>query len=180
MRATATAIPDVLIVDPKIFVDSRGYFFESYNRKTFEEVGVGDEFVQDNQSQSAKHVLRGLHYQVQQPQGKLVRTISGAIFDVAVDLRRSSPTFAKWVGVELTGENKRMLWVPRGFAHGFLTLSDVAVVAYKADNFYAPEHERSILWNDPDIGVDWGVGSPPVLTARDAAGKLLRDSEVFE
>lgn len=179
MKAEPLAISDVLLLSPKVFGDERGYFFEAYNRRLFQGIGITNEFVQDNQSCSSKGVLRGLHYQIQQPQGKLVRAVWGAILDVAVDLRRSSPTFGKWVSAELTGENKKMLWVPRGFAHGFVTLSDSAIVAYKADAFYAPEHERSILWNDPDIGIDWQLSGAPILAPKDAAGKRLRSAEVF-
>ncbi len=179
MKTTALAIPEVLILEPKIFGDQRGYFFESYNRSVFEAAGVTSEFVQDNQSKSQKNVLRGLHYQVKQTQGKLVRVLAGRIFDVAVDLRRSSPTFGKWVGAELTAEQHNMIWVPRGFAHGFVVLSDTAEVAYKADDFYAPEQERTLLWNDPEVGVEWPFSGEPILAAKDAAGKRLRDCEVF-
>ena len=180
MKAIATRIPDVLILEPKIFGDERGYFFESYNRREFENIGIKAEFVQDNQSKSQQNVVRGLHYQVKQTQGKMVRVISGLILDVVVDLRRSSQTFGKWVGVELSSENRRMLWIPRGFAHGFSVLSEEAEVAYKADDFWAPEWERSLLWNDPDIGIDWQLKGDPVLSGKDAAGKRLRDAEVFE
>lgn len=179
MKASATAIADVMVIEPRVFGDSRGYFFESYNRKAFAELGIRTDFVQDNQSRSAKNVLRGLHYQLPCAQGKLVRAIAGAIFDVAVDLRRSSPTFGKWVGEELSAEDKRMLWVPRGFAHGFLVLSEFAEVAYKADNIYAPEHERSIMWNDPDLNISWPITDAPSLAAKDAAGVRFRDAEVF-
>jgi dTDP-4-dehydrorhamnose 3,5-epimerase len=179
MKVTRMAIPDIMLLEPKVFGDPRGYFFESYNRRVFEEVGIVADFVQDNQSRSAKNVLRGLHYQVQQPQGKLVRAISGVILDVAVDLRRSSPTFGRWVGEELSAENRSMLWVPRGFAHGFVVLSDFAEIAYKADAFYAPAHERSILWNDPDLKIEWPITNAPVQSAKDAAGTRFRDAEVF-
>lgn len=179
MRATPLAIPEVLLLEPKVFGDARGYFFESYNRHIFELVGLGQAFVQDNQSRSARNVLRGLHYQVKQTQGKLVRALSGSIFDVAVDIRRSSPTFGKWVGAELSGENKHMLWVPRGFAHGFVVRSEFAEVTYKVDDYYAPEHERSIRWDDPEIGIEWGLSEEPLLAAKDAAGKSLREAEVF-
>lgn len=179
MNAIRTAIPEVLILEPKVFGDARGYFYESYNRRAFAEVGIATEFVQDNQSRSSKNVLRGLHYQVQQTQGKLVRALQGAIYDVAVDIRRSSPTFGKWVGVELSADNKRMLWIPRGFAHGFVTLTETAEVGYKADDYYGPAFERSIIWNDPDLKIDWPIEGEPVLAAKDAAGVLLRDAEVF-
>ena len=180
MKVTPTRIPDVLIIDPTVWGDSRGYFLESYNERDFAEAGIRAEFVQDNQSRSQKNVIRGLHYQIKQTQGKLVRAIAGSIFDVVVDLRRSSPTFGKWVGEELTAENHRMLWMPRGFAHGFLVLSDAAEVAYKADDFWAPEWERSLIWNDPAIGVDWPLSGEPVLSAKDALGKTLKEAEVFE
>jgi dTDP-4-dehydrorhamnose 3,5-epimerase len=179
MKVTRTAIPDVLLIEPKVFGDHRGYFLESYNLRAFQENGIAAEFVQDNQSKSQKNVLRGLHYQIKQTQGKLVRAISGTIYDVAVDIRRSSPTFGKWVGVELSAEMHRALWVPRGFAHGFVVLSDSAEVAYKADDYYAPEWERSLLWNDPEIGIDWRIAADPILAPKDAAGKSLRDAEVF-
>lgn len=179
MNVTRTAIPEVLILEPKVFGDSRGHFFESYNRRAFEAFGIESNFVQDNQSKSQQNVVRALHYQIRQTQGKLVRAISGRIFDVAVDIRRSSPTFGKWVGAELTSENHKMLWIPRGFAHGFSVLSESAEVAYKADDFYAPEHERTILWNDSAIGIDWRVSGEPILSPKDLQGKHLRDAEVF-
>ena len=178
MKATATEIPDVLVLDPKVLGDERGYFLESYNRRNFEQVGIHAHFVQDNESRSQKNVLRGLHYQIKQTQGKLVRVLSGNIYDVVVDLRRSSRTFGKWVGVELSFENHKMLWVPRGFAHGFLVLSDSAVVAYKTDDFWAPEWERSILWNDPDIGIAWPLTGEPILSPKDVGGKRFKDAEV--
>jgi len=180
MKVTPTAIADVLVLEPKVFGDARGFFFESYNRRVFEEAGIRADFVQDNQSKSEKNVLRGLHYQIQQTQGKLVRAISGRIFDVVVDLRRSSPTFGQWVGAELSSENHKMLWVPRGFAHGFAVLSESAEVAYKADAYYAPQWERSLLWNDPEIGIDWHLEGEAILSAKDSAGKMLREAEVFE
>jgi dTDP-4-dehydrorhamnose 3,5-epimerase len=180
MNAIPTSIPDVLILEPKVFGDDRGYFFESYNLRVFEKIGIKAEFVQDNQSKSQQNVVRGLHYQIRQTQGKMVRALSGAILDVVVDLRRSSPTFGKWVGVELSDVNRRMLWIPRGFAHGFSVLSEEAEVAYKADDFWAPEWERSLLWNDPEIGIDWQLKGDAVLSPKDAAGKSLRDAEVFE
>lgn len=180
MHVQKTAIPDVLIIEPKVFGDERGFFYESFNQKTLADVaGITDSFVQDNHSRSAKNVLRGLHYQVKQPQGKLVRVVVGEVFDVAVDVCRSSPTFGKWVGVHLSAENKRMFWVPKGFAHGFLVLSDYAEFLYKTTDFYAPEYERSILWNDPDLGIAWPLDGQPVLSAKDMAGVRLKDAEVF-
>lgn len=179
MNVTRTAIPEVLILQPKIFGDARGHFFESYNRRGFEAIGIKSDFVQDNQSKSQQSVVRALHYQIKNTQGKLVRAVAGRIFDVAVDIRRSSPTFGKWVGVELSAENHKMLWIPRGFAHGFSVLSESAEVAYKADDFYSPENERTILWNDPDISIDWHLAAEAVLSPKDLQGKLLRDAEVF-
>lgn len=182
MKVIPTAVPDVLIFEPKVFGDERGFFMESFNQKIFDEaVGRHVDFVQDNHSRSSKGVLRGLHYQIQQTQGKLVRVTSGAVFDVAVDIRRSSASFGKWVGVELSAENHRQLWVPEGFAHGFLVLSETADFLYKTTDFYAPVHERSILWNDSDIGIEWpALGLTPVLSQKDAQGKSLRVAEVFE
>ena len=181
MQVTPTAIPDVLIFEPTVFGDSRGFFMESFNQKVFDEaVGQHVDFVQDNHSRSSKGVLRGLHYQIQHPQGKLVRVASGAVFDVAVDIRRSSRTFGKWVGAELSAENRRQLWLPAGFAHGFLVLSETADFLYKTTDFYAPEYERSILWNDPAIAIEWPIpASIPVLSSKDAQGKLLNEAEVF-
>jgi len=173
-------LPEVLLLEPKVFGDARGFFFESYNRRAFAEAtGLDVDFVQDNHSRSARGVLRGLHYQIQQPQGKLVRVVAGAVFDVAVDVRRSSPYFGRWVGVELSAENKQLLWIPPGFAHGFLVLSDFAEFLYKTTDYYAPAHERAIAWNDPDIGVQWPIESQPLLSAKDQAGTLLREAEVF-
>lgn len=185
MKVTRTEIPEVLIIEPKVFGDSRGFFFESWNEKGFREAtGVQLHFVQDNHSRSAHGVLRGLHYQLQQPQGKLVRVVRGAVFDVAVDVRRSSPTFGKWVGTELSEENYRQFWVPPGFAHGFLVLSDSADFLYKTTDYYAPEHERSLAWNDPEVGIAWpsrGAGiAEPILSGKDQAAPTLRDAEVFE
>ena len=171
MIVTPTAIPDVLLLEPKVFGDSRGFFFESYNQRAFEAaIGGRVHFVQDNHSRSGHGVLRGLHYQVEQPQGKLVRVVAGAVFDVAVDVRPRSPTFGRWVGVELTADNKHQLWIPPGLAHGFLVLSDTAEFLYKTTDFYAPEHERCILWNDPVLDIRWPLSGPPVLSGRDAAG----------
>lgn len=181
MKATPTAIPDVLIIEPKVFGDARGFFFESFNQKAFDEaVGHHVDFVQDNHSRSRKGVLRGLHYQLQQPQGKLVRVVAGAVFDVAVDIRKASPTFGQWVGVELTEENQRQLWVPAGFAHGFLVLSETADFLYKTTDYYAPAHERCIAWNDEQIGIVWPVqGLMPALSEKDRHGHSLQDAEVF-
>lgn len=181
MNIIATEIPDVLIIEPKVFGDDRGFFFESFNDRVFaEKTGIKTKFVQDNHSRSGKNVLRGLHYQIQQTQGKLLRVVAGEIFDIAVDIRKSSPTFGKWVGCMLSGENKRQFWVPPGFAHGFLVVSDSADVLYKATDYYAPQHERSILWNDPDIGIDWPLnGAEPILSAKDQGGLLLNSAEVF-
>lgn len=179
MKVSPTRLPDVLLIEPKVFGDARGFFFESWNTREFERAGIRAGFVQDNHSRSEKGVLRGLHYQVRQPQGKLVRVLSGEIFDVAVDIRRGSPTFGAWEGTRLSAQSKNMLWVPVGFAHGFCVLSDFAEVLYKATDFYAPEHERSIAWNDPEIGIDWPLSGTPKLSPKDAAGLWLRDAEVF-
>jgi dTDP-4-dehydrorhamnose 3,5-epimerase len=175
-----TSIPDVLIIEPAIFGDERGFFFESYNQKALaEQAGINQAFVQDNHSRSAKNVLRGLHYQVKQTQAKLVRVIAGEAFDVAVDIRKSSPTFGKWVGVMLSAENKRLLWIPQGFAHGFVVLSESAEFLYKATDYYAPQHERSIVWNDPELAIDWPLQGEPILSQKDLKGKFLRDAETF-
>lgn len=184
MKVTRTEIPDVLIVEPKVFGDARGFFFESWNEKSFREAtGVQLPFVQDNHSRSARGVLRGLHYQLQQPQGKLVRVVRGAVFDVAVDIRRSSPTFGKWVGTELSEDNHRQFWVPPGFAHGFLVLSESADFLYKTTDYYAPAHERCIAWNDSEIDIRWPLerlaGGSPQLSAKDQAGAALRVAETF-
>ncbi len=181
MNITKTEIPDVLIIEPKVFGDARGFFYESFNQKVWrEKTGIDAVFVQDNHSRSARNVLRGLHYQIRQPQGKLVRAIRGAVFDVAVDLRRKSPTFGRWVGTELSEENRRQLWIPVGFAHGFLVLSDVAEFLYKTTDYWAPEFERTIIWNDPDLAVAWPLQGEPVLSAKDARGTAFKDAEVFE
>lgn len=181
MKFTSTLIPDVLVIEPKVFQDERGFFLESYQKNHFINAGIDADFVQDNHSKSCQGTLRGLHYQIRQAQGKLVRVIAGEVFDVAVDLRRHSPTFGQWVGDYLSAENKRMLWVPAGFAHGFYVTSAEAEVVYKASDYYAPEWERSLLWNDPAIGISWPVqGQPPILSAKDAAGKLLREAEAYE
>jgi dTDP-4-dehydrorhamnose 3,5-epimerase len=181
MEFIRTDIPDVIIIEPRVFGDERGFFMETWQRSMFAEHGIDFDFVQDNHSLSGKGILRGLHYQIRQPQGKLVRVISGEVFDVAVDIRKGSPWFGKWVGATLSAENKRMFWVPPGFAHGFYVLSDQAEFVYKCTDFYAPEHERSILWNDPDIGITWPLDrSEPVLSDKDRAGKPFARAEVFE
>lgn len=180
MQAVATSLKDVLILEPKVFGDDRGFFFESFNEATFSSLGLPTRFKQDNHSGSSKGVLRGLHYQLQQPQGKIVRALKGEIFDVAVDIRRDSPQFGQWFGTVLSAENKRQLWIPAGFAHGFQVLSDFAEVAYKATEFYSPASERSILWNDPAIGIEWPLDGPPTLSGKDQAGLLLHEAEVFE
>ena len=175
----STALPEVLIVEPKVFGDSRGFFFESFNAHDFEQAtGLRRRFVQDNHSCSAHGVLRGLHYQISRPQGKLVRVVRGEVFDVAVDLRRSSPTFGRWVGVVLSAENKRQLWVPEGFAHGFAVTSEVAEVLYKATDYWHPEHERSVLWNDADVDIAWPLTSAPILSPKDAAAPRLSQAEL--
>ncbi|WP_434516634.1 dTDP-4-dehydrorhamnose 3,5-epimerase [Dechloromonas sp. ARDL1] len=177
MRATLTAIPDVLLLEPKVFGDERGFFFESYNEKAFfEATGVKPHFVQDNHSRSLSNVLRGLHYQVEQPQGKLVRVALGEVFDVVVDIRKGSATYGRWVGQRLSAENKRQIWVPPGLAHGFLVLSDVAEFLYKTTDFYAPEHERCIAWNDPDLAIAWPLEGQPQLSAKDQQGISFRDA----
>ena len=184
MQATPLVIPDVILLEPKVFGDERGYFLESYSERTFQQLGLPTRFVQDNHSKSIRSVLRGLHYQVEMPQGKLIRALQGEIFDVAVDLRRSSPTFGKWVGEILNDSNRRMLWIPPGFAHGFLVLSDTAEVAYKASEFYAPQQERSLLWDDQQVGIEWPLHlievSGPILSAKDVAGARLSDADTYE
>jgi len=180
MQVHATAIPDVLIIEPKSFGDDRGFFYESFNQRKFTELtGVTASFVQDNHSKSAKNVLRGLHYQIQQPQGKLVRVVAGEVFDVAVDIRKSSPTFGRWVGVTLSAENKRQLWIPEGFSHGFVVTSETAEFLYKTTDYWAPQFERSILWNDPAIGIEWPIDGTPQLSGKDQVATLLADSEIF-
>ena len=179
-HAIPTALPGVLILEPKVFGDSRGFFFESFNAHDFANVtGLDVNFVQDNHSRSAQGVLRGLHYQIQQPQGKLVRVTEGEVFDVAVDIRRSSPHFGQWVGVHLSADNKRQVWVPPGFAHGFAVLSASAEFLYKTTDYYAPEHERCIAWNDPDLAIAWPLQAPPVLAGKDANAPVLAQAEVF-
>lgn len=181
MQVINTAIPDLKIIEPKVFGDERGFFFESFNLKTFRQTAqIHDEFVQDNHSRSPRHVLRGLHYQMRQPQGKLVRVVSGEVYDVAVDIRKNSPTFGKWVGVILSAANKRMFWVPKGFAHGFLVLSEYADFLYKTSDFYDPTSERSILWNDPDLAIDWPLqGATPILSTKDQIGTCFKNAEVY-
>lgn len=177
---TTTALPEVLILKPKVFGDERGFFFESFNQREFQETtGLDVTFVQDNHSKSTQGVLRGLHYQIQHPQGKLVRVTQGAVFDVAVDLRRSSPNFGKWVGVELSAENKRQMWIPPGFAHGFMVTSESAEFLYKTTDYWHPEHERSLLWNDPAIGINWPINTTPILANKDAAATPLELADLF-
>lgn len=180
MKVTRGALPEVLVLEPRVFGDDRGFFLESYNQRVFREAtGIDANFVQDNHSRSARNVLRGLHYQLKQAQGKLVRVVAGEVFDVAVDLRRSSPRYGRWTGLHLSAENKRMLWIPAGFAHGFLALSEFAEVLYKATDYYASEHERCVLWNDPDIGVDWPLTGMPLLSDKDSRGVALKLAETF-
>jgi dTDP-4-dehydrorhamnose 3,5-epimerase len=180
MKTTALAIPDVLLIEPKVFGDERGFFFESFNQRAFDEAtGQCRTFVQDNHSRSLRNVLRGLHYQIQQPQGKLVRVVHGEVFDVAVDLRRSSPTFGHWVAEILSAQNRRQLWVPQGFGHGFLVLSESAEFLYKTTDYYAPAHERCVAWNDPALAIRWPGEGAPSLSVKDAQGLLLADAEVF-
>ena len=181
MNIVKTALPEVLILEPKVFGDDRGFFIESFNARQFEDAtGLKRDFVQDNHSRSAKHVLRGLHYQIQQPQGKLVRVVAGTVFDVAVDIRRSSPNFGKWVGVELSAENKRQLWVPEGFAHGFVVLSESAEFLYKTTDYYAPQFERSLRWDDPALAIDWPIDGAPVLSKKDEDAPAFAVAELFE
>jgi dTDP-4-dehydrorhamnose 3,5-epimerase len=180
IQVSSTSLPEVKVIEPKVFGDRRGFFFESFNAREFaEQVQAGVDFVQDNHSRSAKGVLRGLHYQIQHAQGKLVRVVEGEVFDVAVDVRKSSPNFGKWVGVTLSVENHRQLWVPPGFAHGFVVLSETAQFLYKTTDYWFPEHERSIVWDDPDIGIEWPIDFEPMLATKDAAGKRLSEAEVF-
>lgn len=180
MNVTATAIPEVLLVEPRVFGDDRGFFYESFNQRQWQEAtGLNRVFVQDNHSRSVKGVLRGLHYQIRQPQGKLVRVVAGEVFDVAVDLRHSSPTFGKWVGMVLSADNKRQLWVPEGFGHGFLVLSEAAEFLYRTTDYWAPEHERCIIWNDSDLAIAWPLAGEPFLSGKDAAGVPFRKAEVY-
>jgi dTDP-4-dehydrorhamnose 3,5-epimerase len=181
MKVTPTDIPDVLLIEPKVFGDERGFFFESFNKKAFQEAtGVSSDFVQDNHSKSAKGVLRGLHYQIKQPQGKLVRVISGEVYDVAVDLRKSSSTYGEWVGAWLSADNKHHLWIPEGFAHGFIVLSGTAEFRDKTTDYYAPEHERCIQWNDADLAIDWQYADEPLVSEKDSQGITFKDADVFE
>ena len=181
MQVIKTEIPDVLIIEPKVFGDDRGFFFESYNERAWQQAtGLQRHFVQDNHSRSQKGVLRGLHYQLQQPQGKLVRAVLGEVFDVAVDLRKGSDTFGRWVGVRLSAENKRQLWIPEGFAHGFLVLSDVAEFLYKTTDYYAPEHERTLAWDDGSLGIEWPLDGEPLLSQKDQQGLPLRQAPVYD
>lgn len=181
MRVTPTAIADVLVIEPKVFGDERGFFFESFNERAFAEAtGMAPRFVQDNHSRSVRNTLRGLHYQIQQPQGKLVRVVAGEVFDVVVDIRRSSPTFGKWVGERLSAENKKTMWIPPGLAHGFSVISDVADFLYKTTEYWAPQHERTLLWNDPALAIAWPLAGEPILAPKDRAGKRLAEAEVFD
>jgi dTDP-4-dehydrorhamnose 3,5-epimerase len=181
MRATPTAIAGVLVLEPTVFADARGFFFESYNERAFADAtGIAAKFVQDNHSRSVRNTVRGLHYQIRQPQGKLVRAVAGEIFDVVVDIRRSSPTFGKWTGHRLSAENKTMLWIPPGLAHGFAVLSDYADFLYKTTDYWAPQHERTLLWNDAALGIAWPLAGEPVITAKDRAGVRLSEAEVFD
>jgi dTDP-4-dehydrorhamnose 3,5-epimerase len=179
MNIIQTAIPDILILEPRVIADERGFFYESYNEETFlEKTGLAPRFVQDNHSRSRKNVLRGLHYQIQQPQGKLVRVTLGEVFDVAVDIRKTSPNFGRWVGYNLSAVSKRIAWIPPGFAHGFLVLSDYAEFLYKTTDYWAPDYERSINWNDPDLAIDWPLIGQPILAPKDRVGKRLSDAEL--
>jgi dTDP-4-dehydrorhamnose 3,5-epimerase len=182
MRFLPTAVPDVIIIEPKVFSDERGFFFETYQTKRFAAAGITASFVQDNHSGSQQGTLRGLHYQIKRAQGKLVRAIAGEIFDVAVDIRRSSPTFGRWVGVHISAQNRRQLWIPAGFAHGFYVLSEWAELAYKASNYYSPQWERTLYWNDPQIGIQWPLldGKPLIISEKDGHGLLLKDAELFK
>jgi dTDP-4-dehydrorhamnose 3,5-epimerase len=181
VKATATDIPDVMILEPRVFRDERGFFMESYNQRSFKQAtGVDAQFVQDNTSFSVRNVVRGLHYQIQQAQGKLIQVMAGEIFDVAVDLRRGSQTFKQWVGVRLSGAVPRMLWIPEGFAHGFLALSEHAILLYKTTDYYAPEHERAILWNDPDLDIRWPLQETPIVSEKDRRASTLRAAEMFD
>jgi dTDP-4-dehydrorhamnose 3,5-epimerase len=180
MKVSPTAIPGVLVLEPAVFEDGRGFLFESYNKRVLAEGGLTAEFVQDNHSRSVRNVLRGLHYQIREPQGKLVRAVAGEVLDVAVDLRRSSPTFGRWTSFALSAENKRMVWLPPGLAHGFVVRSEYADVLYKTTAYWAPEHERTILWSDPDLRIDWRLEQPPILSTKDERGIRLRDAELYQ
>jgi dTDP-4-dehydrorhamnose 3,5-epimerase len=182
MQFLPTAIPDVMLVEPEVFGDERGFFLETYHAQRFAEAGIRANFVQDNHSGSRRGILRGLHYQIKQTQAKLVRVVAGEVFDVAVDLRRSSPTFGRWVGMHLSAQNKRLVWIPTGFAHGFYVLSEWAEIVYKASDFYAPQWERTLLWSDPELGIQWPLidGQPPLLSSKDAQGTPLRQAQLFD
>jgi dTDP-4-dehydrorhamnose 3,5-epimerase len=182
VKATPTSIPDVVLIQPRVFEDPRGFFMETFHARGFKEFGLPEKFVQDNHSGSRQGILRGLHYQIREVQGKLVRAVVGEIFDVAVDIRRASPSFGQWVGTTLSGENRHQLWIPPGFAHGFYVLSEWAEVIYKVTDYYAPEHEKTLLWNDPEIGIEWPLidGMPPILSDKDARGKPLSEAELFD
>ena len=180
MKIVPTTLPDVFVIEPAVFGDERGFFLESYNEQKFAELGLPTRFAQDNHSGSRKGVLRGIHYQIRNPQGKLVRALQGEVFDVAVDLRRDSPSFGQSFGISLTAENRKMLWIPPGFGHGFLVVSEFAEFAYKATDFYSPQYDRTILWNDPALGIEWPIEGEPVLSAKDKAGSLLAAAEVYE
>jgi dTDP-4-dehydrorhamnose 3,5-epimerase len=179
VNVTPTALPDVLLIEPRVYGDERGFFFESWNKRALAAAGLDADFVQDNHSRSERNVLRGLHYQIEHAQGKLVRVCSGTVFDVAVDIRRTSPTFGRWVGVTLSAQNKQMLWIPAGFAHGFLVLSEAAEFLYKATDYWYPAHERTLLWNDPALGIDWPLAGAPTVAAKDAAGLPLALADVY-
>ncbi|KAF0163381.1 MAG: rfbC [Rhodocyclaceae bacterium] len=179
MKLIPTAIPEVLLLEPKVFGDERGFFFESWNKRAFAELGIAADFVQDNHSKSQRNVLRGMHYQIEHAQGKLVRVIAGAVYDVAVDLRRSSPTFGLWVGFVLSADNKRMAWIPPGFAHGFCVTSDSAEFLYKTTDYWSPAHERTLLWNDPQLAIPWPLTGEPLLAAKDVAGRPFGEAETF-
>jgi dTDP-4-dehydrorhamnose 3,5-epimerase len=180
MRMVESPLPDVLLIEPRVFGDERGHFLESYNERAMAELGIRERFVQDNQSFSVRNVLRGLHYQVQKPQGKLVRVIAGEVLDVAVDLRRSSPAFGHWCAARLSGKNQRMIWIPGGFAHGFRVISETAYVLYKATDFYAPDRERTIAWNDPQLGINWELEGEPIISAKDRNGVPFENAETFK
>jgi len=181
MRVTPTAIADVLVIEPRVFSDERGFFFESFNERAFTQAtGITPKFVQDNHSRSVRNTVRGLHYQIQQPQGKLVRAVAGEVFDVVVDIRRSSPTFGLWVGEYLSADNKKMMWIPAGLAHGFSVLSEYADFLYKTTDYWAPQHERTLLWNDPELAIAWPLAGEPILAVKDRAGKRLSEAEVFD
>jgi dTDP-4-dehydrorhamnose 3,5-epimerase len=179
MRVTKLALPEVLLIEPRVFGDDRGFFYESWNERTFADAGIRATFVQDNHSRSRRNVLRGLHYQIEHAQGKLVRAVAGVVYDVVVDLRRSSPNFGRALGMELTADNKRMLWIPPGFAHGFVVVSDFAEFVYKTTDFWHPEHERTLLWNDPALGIDWPLDGEPIVAPKDAAGVPLASTETY-